>query len=102
MRASLSRHGVDVGGDAAEGDDDGARKLRVIPLLEARSKLTPKLHKEQAIICDTWTRPRGVYASSARGTGCVIGPSARQTIGSARQLFTWTDSPPRAPPHLPH
>ena len=50
MRASLSRHGVDVGGDAAEGDDDGARKLRMIPLLEARSKLTPKLHKEQASV----------------------------------------------------
>ena len=47
MRASLSRHGIDVGGDAGEDEDDGARKLRVLPLLESRSRLTSKLHAEQ-------------------------------------------------------
>lgn len=43
LRASLSKHGVACGAHApTEGDDEGARKLRVLPLLEARYQVPPR------------------------------------------------------------
>ena len=50
LHAELARHGAAPplpASAAAEGDDEGARKLRVLPLLEARCALTRSLHAER-------------------------------------------------------
>ena len=47
LRAELSAHGACPKVNATQADDDGARRLRVLPLLEARYRLTKRSHGER-------------------------------------------------------